>query len=114
MPVPETASDLHYRAVPGQHNIRPPGQIAAMQPEPESHAMKKTAYNNLWLGVFSLDPGHHCAAGLGIDDVCQLGCLRRGVNSSWSGLETNDLMCGAMARAIALTTGTATELPNCL
>ena len=114
MPVPEAASDLHHGPVFREYDVRPSRKVTAVKSKPEPQAMQKAAYDDLGLRVLPPDRGHHGATSPGIDDIGQSGCPERRGRLSWFGFDTLEATWGAISRAMASTTGTATAFPNCL
>jgi hypothetical protein len=45
------------------------GKISAVQPEPIAGGEQGTPHNNLWLGVFAANAGHHPAPDCGLYDI---------------------------------------------
>ena len=56
--MPVTAMNEYGGSISGKYNIRSAGQILAIQPKPESHAMKNTANGQLGLCVLRPDATH--------------------------------------------------------
>ena len=73
-----------------------------MKPEPVAGTVQQLADQNFRFRILALDTGHHAAAGVWGHDVGHQGL------QVWISASCN------ISDAIALITGTATELPNCL
>ncbi len=58
MPVPEAPVHEDYGFVPGQDDVRSPGEVSAVDAETEPHAVEQAAYYQFRLGVSRPDPGH--------------------------------------------------------
>lgn len=56
--VPEASVDKYHRPVLRKHNIRATGEVSAMNPEAETHAVKKGAHDELRSRVPASDPRH--------------------------------------------------------
>jgi hypothetical protein len=58
VPMPEAAMHKHGQAVPGQNNIRAPGQFPAVQPESVAQAVKRRPDNPLRHRILPPDAAH--------------------------------------------------------
>lgn len=102
VPVPEAPVHEDGHLVAGQDDVRLAGQILAVQAEAEARGVQVTPHGHFGPGVAAPYAGHHAAARCAVDDIRhgrQMAPQRR--------------MAFTMAFAMAVTTGTATELPNC-
>lgn len=106
-----------------QHEVRFSGQVSLVKPEAEAERMKSPPHQQLRFGVLGPNAGHHAAPDLGRDYVSHVRIARP------SGLRQDALrkrrICFGMEAtgafnapticfASAATSGTTTELPNCL
>jgi hypothetical protein len=62
--VPVTAMDEDDSAVAGQHDVRTPWKVLAVQPEPQPPRVKRVAHGKFRRGVFGLNPCHLGAFGV--------------------------------------------------
>ena len=77
MAVPEAAVHEYNLLVFGQHDVRPAGQIIAMQPEPKAALVQKRAHDLFGLRVLGTDLRHYAAALFGRESVGHgLSCSR--------------------------------------
>lgn len=65
MAVPEAAVDENRLAAAGENDIRPSGQVLAMEAIAVAHGVETAADNHLRLGVATLDRLHDAPALLG-------------------------------------------------
>ena len=59
----------HRQPMPWENEIRPPGQIFSIQPEPISEPVRKPPHRHLGRGVARANSRHHAAAVFGIADI---------------------------------------------
>ena len=78
MTVPETPVDENNRPVFRKHEVGLSGQVAAVEPEPESPAVQDRPDHQLRLCVPAPDPGHHPAPDFGGHPVGGHGSARNG------------------------------------
>jgi len=104
MAMPEAPVNKNDSPVTWEYDVRAAGEILAMQSEAKPRYMKIRPDKSFRFCVAPLYAGHHPAARYAVNDVrhgdCQMAPLR--------------FKASAIARAMAFTTGTATEFPNCL
>lgn len=69
MAVPEAPVHQHNALPLGQHDVRAPGQIVAVEPKAQSLPVQRAAHDELRRGIDASNAGHHPAARLRRDDV---------------------------------------------
>lgn len=69
MLMPEAAMDEHDLPLPGEHDVRSAGQVAAMQTEAVAKAVGNAPHRHLRRGVLAAYPRHQSAAPLRRDPV---------------------------------------------
>ena len=67
--MPEAAVDEGDGGMPGQHDVRGAGKVAAVETEAVAHAVQEGTDGQFGLGVRAADAGHEGGAGGGSEEV---------------------------------------------